>query len=188
MLRQFQIYNIVIQQSYMLPCAHHKYSCHPSAVILYYNILDYTPCAVPSIPMTDSFHNWKPGSPTPLHPFCLSPYPYLSESQQYVVCTYKSDSYANCLNFPEENAVGPSSLCLVHCQKHLGSFIQINSASQCYQTSKCIIIPRVWVEASDSALPTSSHVTMMMLVHGWGIITRSSVFKWGNFLVNVLCK
>lgn len=35
----------------------------------YYNI-DWIPYAVPFILMTYSSHNWKPASPTTLHPFC----------------------------------------------------------------------------------------------------------------------
>ena len=37
--------------------------------------MKYIPYAVPFIPVTYSFHNWKPLSPTPLYLFCPSPHP-----------------------------------------------------------------------------------------------------------------
>ena len=40
----------------------------PSVIIQhYYGTIAYVPYAVPLIPMTYSFHNWKPVSPTPLY-------------------------------------------------------------------------------------------------------------------------
>ena len=50
---------------------------HLSSVTIqcYYNIVDYIPYGAPFIPATYSFLNWKPVSPTSLHPFCPSPHP-----------------------------------------------------------------------------------------------------------------
>ena len=41
----------------------------------YDNIIDYIPYAVPCIPMTYSFHNGEPASPTLIHQFFPSLYP-----------------------------------------------------------------------------------------------------------------
>ena len=57
-----------------------------------YSIIDYIPHAVPFIPVTYSFHNWKPVSPTPLHLFCPSPHPCPSGNHSFVLCIYRLDS------------------------------------------------------------------------------------------------
>ena len=43
--------------------------CHPEH---YYNTTDYIPYVMPFIPVTYSFHDWKPVSPSLLHPLCPS--------------------------------------------------------------------------------------------------------------------
>ena len=58
----------------------------------YYIIIDYIPYAVTFILMTCSYHNWKPVSPTPFHPFCPSPSHLPSGNHQLVLCKYSSNS------------------------------------------------------------------------------------------------
>lgn len=47
------------------------------AIQCYYSIIEYIPYAVPLIPATHSFQDWKPVSPTALYSFCPSPLPSL---------------------------------------------------------------------------------------------------------------
>ena len=67
LLHLLQGYKIVIQLLYTLGYAHHKCSYRLSPHNTITILLTY---AVPFIPVTYSFHNWKHESSTALHPFC----------------------------------------------------------------------------------------------------------------------
>ena len=71
-LYQFPMYNIMISRGlYVMICS-------PQVQLLsvtqqcFYDIIEYITYPVTSIPMTYSFHNCKPVSPSPLQPFCPS--------------------------------------------------------------------------------------------------------------------
>lgn len=72
------------------------YACHRYTCVChlqqYYNIIDYMLYALPFIPATYSFHQWKPISPTLLPSFFPSPHPLLSGNHQLVSCICRSDS------------------------------------------------------------------------------------------------
>ena len=57
-----------------------------------YVTMDYVPYDVTSIPITCSFHERNPASPTPLHPFCHPPHFLPSSNHQFALCIYGSDS------------------------------------------------------------------------------------------------
>lgn len=63
----------------------------------YYNVIDSSPCAVPFISVTYSFHNWKPTPPTPLRPFYPPPSTFDSfqtlTNFQLVLCIYGSIAF-----------------------------------------------------------------------------------------------
>ena len=72
------MYNIIIDKSVryaVLTCVAHKW--WPSVTIQrYYGTIDDIPYAVPFIPVTYSFYNWKPVPSIPFHPVLsiLSPF------------------------------------------------------------------------------------------------------------------
>lgn len=72
-LHEFPVYGLVIWQVSTCCCVHQSIdSYHLSHYIVIAVSLTYIPYAVPFILVTYSFHSWKPLSPAPLHPFCLT--------------------------------------------------------------------------------------------------------------------
>ena len=73
----------------MLCCAPHKCSYHLSPYnatriqLTIFFMLCLSSLCLKSLP------NWKPGSPTPLHPFLPSPHPLSFGNQQFAPCIYR---------------------------------------------------------------------------------------------------
>ena len=73
MLHYFRVYNTVILLLYTLRCNHHQCSYVPSPYIaITISLTTFPSVAVSFIPMTYSFHNWKPVShpPSSISPIC----------------------------------------------------------------------------------------------------------------------
>ena len=84
---------MVIIQLYALCSAHHKCSYHLSAN----NAITVPPTILPMlylfVPVTYSFHNWKPVPPIPLNPFYRPLHPLPSSNYQFVLHIYGSASF-----------------------------------------------------------------------------------------------
>ena len=70
----------------------------PIISLLYYHCL-YSLCS-DFIPVTYSFRNWQPVSPSCFLPFCLTPQLLFSSNHQFVLYIYSSDSvFCLCIFF-----------------------------------------------------------------------------------------